>query len=124
MGRWSASLALHIAYGYETELDENDELVSAVWEAVRQFALLHQPGEFLVDMIPALKYIPDWFPGASFKKKALYYRQTLQCMIDLPFDRVEQQVVRTPGMVVLDAPFIDAHSCAPESWNREAILHG
>ena len=91
--RWSASLSLNIAYGYETKPDGEDELVSAVWEAMEQFALLHKPGAFLVDLIPALKYIPDWFPGAGFKQKARYFNQTLQRMIDMPFNMVQQQLV-------------------------------
>ncbi len=29
------------------------------------------PGKFLVEAIPALQYLPTWFPGADFKRQAI-----------------------------------------------------
>ncbi|KAJ6494355.1 cytochrome P450, partial [Mycena sanguinolenta] len=43
------------------------------------------PGTFLVDIIPALKHIPDWFPGATFKRRAVECRRQVQNMVDAPF---------------------------------------
>lgn len=53
------------------------------------------PGSFFVDLIPALKYIPSWFPGAGFKKKAAYWANVNQQVVELPFNYVVQQMVST-----------------------------
>ena len=28
------------------------------------------PGKYLVEALPALQYLPQWFPGAAFKREA------------------------------------------------------
>lgn len=43
-----------------------------------------------------MKYIPAWLPGASFKRKALEWRQMNQSMLNLPFDMVKQRMVSSP----------------------------
>ena len=85
---------MKIAYGYDTKPDGKDELIGIVEEAMEQFGVLQKPGEFLVDLVPSLKYVPSWFPGAGFQRKARYYRETLQNMIDVPFNMVQRQLVR------------------------------
>ncbi|KAJ3709804.1 cytochrome P450 [Lentinula guzmanii] len=39
------------------------------------------------------QYLPDWFPGASFKKTAKEWSSTLNEMVDLPYDYVKKQIV-------------------------------
>ena len=53
----------------------NDPHVKIVEEAVRSTLELLIPGAFLVDIIPILKYVPEWFPGAKFQKKAAMMRK-------------------------------------------------
>ena len=53
----------------------NDPHVKIVEEAVRSTAELLIPGAFLVDIIPILKYVPEWFPGAKFQRKAAIMRK-------------------------------------------------
>ena len=67
--RSTGALLLRVAYGYDVLPDQqHDPLVTIVEEAMRGFSLVSKPGEFLVDTIPILKYIPSWFPGAQFQK--------------------------------------------------------
>ena len=35
------------------------------------------PGKYLVEAIPALQYIPEWFPGAAFKREAAAAKKRL-----------------------------------------------
>lgn len=44
--------------------------------------------------ISSVKHVPDWFPGAGFKKTAKLYRQTAVQLRDGPYEAVKQQVVR------------------------------
>lgn len=41
-------------------------LKTAICQALSEFSAITTPGAFLVDMLPALKYVPDWFPGYVF----------------------------------------------------------
>lgn len=45
------------------------------------------------DYIPSLKYIPLWFPGASFKRQALEWRIAVDQMADLPFELIKKKIV-------------------------------
>lgn len=33
------------------------------------------PGKFLVDVLPWLKYVPEWVPGASFQRLAREWKE-------------------------------------------------
>ena len=51
------------------------------------------PGAFLVDLIPILKYVPAWFPGAGFKRKASHWSKVNADVVEKPFQFVAEQVV-------------------------------
>ncbi|TCD66167.1 hypothetical protein EIP91_001721 [Steccherinum ochraceum] len=88
---WAGSLSLKIAYGYETKVG-HDDLVELVDEAMDQFTFLSKPGRYLVDFFPILKYVPAWVPGATFQRKAAFYRKTLTDMINIPFEMAQKQL--------------------------------
>ncbi|KIJ22384.1 hypothetical protein M422DRAFT_83631, partial [Sphaerobolus stellatus SS14] len=64
----------------------SEEAMKAVGEAC-------VPGRFMVDMIPWMKYIPEWVSGASFKKQARIWRKYILDMTDLPFEHVKAQML-------------------------------
>ncbi|KAI0759412.1 cytochrome P450 [Trametes elegans] len=51
-----------------------------------------QPGKWLVNVIPALMYVPVWFPGAHFQRWAARARQTFVDVTRLPFLEVKRDV--------------------------------
>ena len=84
---------------------ESDKLYAACEGAMDAFSTAAAPGAFLVDsfpirmspirknnpsgcsevFIPTVKYVPEWFPGAGFKRFARLTKQNLSDSIDLPF---------------------------------------
>ena len=52
----------------------NDPYIKIAEDAASSITELLIPGAFLVDIIPILKYVPEWFPGAKFQKKAAVMR--------------------------------------------------
>jgi cytochrome P450 len=44
-----------------------------------------RPGAYLVDLLPILKYIPEWVPGASFQKVAREGRELSKELQNKPF---------------------------------------
>lgn len=95
--RSTGALILRLAYGYEVVDDQReDPLVRIAEEAMQGFARASEPGAFLVDTLPVLKYLPDWAPGAEFKTVAKNMRKDLEQLYDVPFDFVKKQMVRQP----------------------------
>ncbi|KAK1227701.1 hypothetical protein PQX77_009289 [Marasmius sp. AFHP31] len=64
----AAKIILSIAYGIEV-LPENDPYVALAEEGVRILGTAQRPGAYLVESIPLLKYVPEWFPGAAWKRR-------------------------------------------------------
>lgn len=90
--KFAGSIVLTLAYGYKAADDEDDRMVKLVDEAMDQFSETTASNAFLVDVFPILRYIPEWFPGAAWKKKVPKYRRTLQDMLNLPYSWAKQQV--------------------------------
>lgn len=81
-----------MAYGYEVD-EYGDPYVDVVGLALDQFSQLAQPGAFVVDIVPALRHIPSWLPGAGFKKTAESWRDTLMEAVDMPYNFVQRRLV-------------------------------
>ncbi|TCD66189.1 hypothetical protein EIP91_001683 [Steccherinum ochraceum] len=89
----TGAFILQTAYGYTVSPTEpSDPLVDIAETAMQGFARASEPGSFLVDYIPWLKYVPGWFPGAGFQKTALSMRRDLETLYDVPFAFVTEQV--------------------------------
>lgn len=85
----AAELILKATYGYTTESAEVDPLVDLVDEAMEQFSQAFVPGKWAVDLIPALKYLPDWFPGTEWKQTAKLWNKTMTNTINIPFENAK-----------------------------------
>ncbi|CAE6499134.1 unnamed protein product [Rhizoctonia solani] len=75
----SATL-LRAIYGYEAE-DTGDEFLVG---ARRVFSYLTRSllsSNYLVNSLPALMYIPEWFPGAGWKRDAIKWRKEKDALI-------------------------------------------
>ncbi|EIW51642.1 cytochrome P450 [Trametes versicolor FP-101664 SS1] len=92
--RSTGALILRLAYGYEAALDQGqDPLVEVVEIAMQGFAKASEPGAFLVDNFPVLRYVPEWLmPRGGFKAVARRMRRELDEMYDLPFGFVKEQM--------------------------------
>ncbi|KAE8140134.1 cytochrome P450 [Aspergillus pseudotamarii] len=83
---------LKVAYGYTVEFHDHDPLVDLVSKTAFAFGRINQPTGYLVDSIPALKYLPSWFPGARFKKEAQEYRRGFDALANWPFAFARHQI--------------------------------
>jgi len=89
--RNAGSIILMISHGYELK-PGIDPLVELADRVTEQFAVSTAPGGFMVDIIPLLRYVPAWFPGADFKRKAAVWGATLNELIEVPHNFVKQQM--------------------------------
>ena len=84
---------MKIVYGIIVQ-ESDDPYISLAEEVLNGLAEAGIPGAFLVDMVPILKYVPSWFPGAGFQKKAARWREALNTMAEKPFRHVQEQLVQ------------------------------
>ncbi|KAF4609438.1 hypothetical protein D9613_012939 [Agrocybe pediades] len=90
--------ALSIAYGIPIQR-ENDHYIELAEETVSNIAKAGLPTNFLVNLIPVLKYVPEFVPGAGFKKKAREWRARADAFLTEPFVAALQAIVRTPTSI-------------------------
>ncbi|KAJ3560613.1 hypothetical protein NP233_g10721 [Leucocoprinus birnbaumii] len=79
-------LSLSMTYGLPVRRF-NDPLMHESTEAVAIAMGASSPGKYLVNVIPALKYVPKWFPGAGFKRWAPVAHSKLLAVMNSPFDQ-------------------------------------
>jgi hypothetical protein len=84
---------MDIVYGISVQ-ESDDPYISIAEEALEGLSTAGVPGAFWVDLLPILKYVPSWFPGASFKKKAARWRAVNHTMAERPFRYVKEQFVQ------------------------------
>lgn len=87
----AGAIILRISHGYEVK-EHEDPFVDLADKAVDQFSKSTATGAFMVDIIPTLKNVPDWFPGADFKRKAREWSACLEEMVSAPYNFVKEQM--------------------------------
>ncbi|EJT76779.1 hypothetical protein GGTG_06694 [Gaeumannomyces tritici R3-111a-1] len=90
--RASSVTILKTVYGYSVNPSGPDPVLNSALQAMKEFSEVVKPFSWAVDLFPSLKHIPDWAPGASFKKKARAYRRTLTDMAHIPYRFVQHQL--------------------------------
>jgi len=86
-----ASSIMVLTYGHEvTSLD--DPYVALARDGVREISLAFRQGEYLVDILPWLKYVPKWFPGAGFKVTAEKGARLSRDVRYLPFVEAREKI--------------------------------
>ncbi|KAF5319919.1 hypothetical protein D9611_011017 [Ephemerocybe angulata] len=79
-------------YGVKIQ-DRDDPYIKAGATAVEGFIQAGVPGTFLVDIIPALKYLPRWLPGMGWKDFAEYYRNLGLWAKQAPYDHAVKMMM-------------------------------
>jgi hypothetical protein len=74
----------------------NDPYIAIAEEAIVALAELSKAGAFFVDILPILKYVPDWFPYAKFHRKAAMMRTQSEEIRNAPFAETKKLMVFTP----------------------------
>ncbi|KLO15505.1 cytochrome P450 [Schizopora paradoxa] len=95
----AGGIIMMFSYGHEVA-DEQDPFVEL---AERGLSELSDFGRFFfVDVFPILKYVPDWIPGAGFKKRANEVRKISTAMRVEPYNETKEALLRgsaSPSML-------------------------
>ncbi|PGH32838.1 hypothetical protein GX50_04378 [[Emmonsia] crescens] len=102
-GKWleyfktaAGATVLKMAYGYTIEPHKPDPLVDLIEKMMTEFSLAAVPMAWAVDIIPALRHLPENFPGATFKKTARTWRKSIQAAAYIPYRLVQSQIASAP----------------------------
>ncbi|KAH6899265.1 O-methylsterigmatocystin oxidoreductase [Coprinopsis sp. MPI-PUGE-AT-0042] len=85
------SFIIRIAYGSSdaelnrTRIEEGERLVDG-------FVKLTHPGRLLVELIPVLRFVPTWFPGARWKREIEKVRAQGYQVAKVPFDEAKERL--------------------------------
>ncbi|TDL20075.1 cytochrome P450 [Rickenella mellea] len=128
----AAAIILKISHGYTIEAEGNDPLVDLADEALTQFGLAMTPGVWLVDVMPFLRYIPSWFPGAGFKRTASIWSKKTNEFSNKPHAFVKRQMtneIATPSytsalLEKLEKANADAEEDFRIKWSAASLYGG
>ncbi|KAH7342129.1 cytochrome P450 [Rhizoctonia solani] len=67
-------------YGYEAESSE-DPILLRTHKLITYFSYVMLPFSCMVNSIPALRYVPEWFPGAGWKREVLKWRKEKDALL-------------------------------------------
>ncbi|KAF8639539.1 hypothetical protein AX17_001444 [Amanita inopinata Kibby_2008] len=86
--QFAGGIVLRVTYGHNVT-SRNDDYVHLAKEALAPLLQAVHAGSFLVDFIPALKYVPSWLPGAGFKRRAIEWSKSGTRLLESPFQSVK-----------------------------------
>ncbi|KIM73756.1 hypothetical protein PILCRDRAFT_828807, partial [Piloderma croceum F 1598] len=107
--RATVAIIMMIAYGHEVR-SLDDTYVKLADKAMESFSIATEPGAFLVDFLPALKYVPAWFPGAEFKRKAKAWRKLSQSMLKSPYEMTKRKVLEGTALSSMARDLIELYT--------------
>ncbi|CAA7261125.1 unnamed protein product [Cyclocybe aegerita] len=76
---------MSVTYGIDV-LPKNDPYIETAEKSLRAVLDAAVPGAFLVDSLPWLKYLPEFLPGAGFKRKAREWHKLARMMVENPYE--------------------------------------
>ncbi|CAG5137089.1 uncharacterized protein ALTATR162_LOCUS38 [Alternaria atra] len=90
--REAGAVILKITYGYTANAHGEDPFVDMAGRTMQGFAEATVPGKWAVDIMPFLRYVPDWMPGTGFKATAHQMAAQLKQTTEQPYEFVKQQM--------------------------------
>lgn len=81
-----------VVYGYDVT-GVNDRFMAIADETMDIMTQAMLPGATMMNVLPILRFIPAWFPGAAFQRLAASGRKMAKEMREVPFDMVQKQTV-------------------------------
>jgi cytochrome P450 len=85
------AMIIEVSYGLDV-LHKNDPFIESADKAAATFAMAIKPGAFLVNTVPILKYVPSWFPGAGFQRKAKEWKRYDDAVLEAPFKALQEEI--------------------------------
>ncbi|KDR69688.1 hypothetical protein GALMADRAFT_215050 [Galerina marginata CBS 339.88] len=89
--RYAGAIIMEIVFGHRVD-SIDDEFLQIASKGGRTIAAAGAVGSHIVDLIPPLRFIPDWIPGSGFKRLPPGTREALAAMREVPFNHVKKKM--------------------------------
>ncbi|KIJ70462.1 hypothetical protein HYDPIDRAFT_79110 [Hydnomerulius pinastri MD-312] len=124
----AGAIILRISHGYEVK-ENQDPFIDLADKAVEQFSASTATGAFMIDVMPALKHVPEWFPGAGFKLKAKEWHATLEEMVAKPYQYVKDQIAAGTAPESFVSNLLEGRTLSAEEdhvvkWSAASLYSG
>ncbi|KAJ3574076.1 hypothetical protein NP233_g2003 [Leucocoprinus birnbaumii] len=86
--QFSGGILLKLTYNHDVKTVD-DRLVTLAEKALDALLQVIHVGSTFVEVLPLLKHMPAWFPGASFQEKAHVCAQWAKELRDVPFQQAK-----------------------------------
>lgn len=101
---------MSVAYGIDVK-EGKDMWLDVIETALHGLNTAARPGAYMCDVLPfckihqvyyvsfhltnlaAVKHVPSWLPGAGFKRQAAVWRQAVEDMVELPYQKALDLIV-------------------------------
>ncbi len=84
---------LSLTYGLPLKRID-DPWIALAGEGLQCLTSSTVPGKYAVDVVGFLKYLPEWFPGATFQREAREGRELMRHFFRHPFETTKKGMVR------------------------------
>ncbi|KAF5378243.1 hypothetical protein D9757_009137 [Collybiopsis confluens] len=120
--RYAGSIAIRLAYGDIPEIEkENFALIADELLKVQNQG--GQPGRWLVNSFPILRFVPSWFPGAYFKRWASETHTKTNELIRKPIQMIRQQMKTGEAIPSFSTHFLEnTEGLIPHRADREDVV--
>ncbi|KAJ7486679.1 cytochrome P450, partial [Mycena latifolia] len=112
---------LSTAYGIDIQ-PEDDPHIDISEKALHAMACTGNRGSYLVDSLPFLKYLPDFFPGAGFKKQAREWYKVVSAMPEIPYNFVKRSLTDVTAKSSIASRVLDEIDGKPDADDQEEVL--
>ncbi|QYS93071.1 hypothetical protein H0G86_000461 [Trichoderma simmonsii] len=122
----AAATILKIVYGYSVEPFGADPLVRIINDVMENASRAMLPFKKPVEIFPALKRLPDWMPGAGFKRLAREWLALTDASAYIPYNHVKKQMENGTYQPSYVSELIQTHgkgkNMEPDEDTKEAIV--
>ncbi|KAL7784563.1 cytochrome P450 [Trichoderma ceciliae] len=120
----AAAIILKINYDYTIDPFGLDPLVKLIEDYMEIVSQVMVPLGWLVDIFPAVKHLPDWFPGTGFKQTAREWKATTEASAFIPYSFVEKQMDKAIHQPSYVSELIEAYSDGKSTQVDQEIKEG
>ncbi|QRW26747.1 cytochrome P450 family protein [Rhizoctonia solani] len=117
----AGSSIIKVVYGYEATTS-NDTLFDIVSRAIDGFSRSAITSNFYVNVIPWMQYIPAWFPGAEWKRKALVWRWQTEQMLHVPYNWTRDKMSTGTAPPSMLKHLLSKYAKEPSKEEKDTIL--
>ncbi|KAJ7266905.1 cytochrome P450 [Mycena haematopus] len=117
----ASGLALEISFGLQVQPSgQPDPFIAAATQAVEAMTETGLFGTYLVDFLPILKFVPAWFPYATFRRQANKWRKSSDIAAHVPFNLLKNQMVTQDYLPSIGSKILTSDEANNETVARQA----